>query len=114
MFTRALLFAAVVLAGNTPAVAVNDWIFDYGPYSANPTTGHRVDQYKKAKVAKRIPYAKYFSDDGPAPYIPYQFYQDELGPLNGFFGGGGYYGGGGFAGGYGISTGSAMGGFAIP
>ena len=95
MLKRALILATLVVGGiELPAVA-SDWIFDYGPYTTGSHSKHRVDQYKKNKSAVKIPYSKYFSDDGPSPYIPYWYYQDELGPLNGFYGGGGAaYGGG--------------------
>ncbi len=106
---RVLLLAAVIFFTGSSSRG-SDWIFDYGPYTANPK-GHRVDQYKKHKAAIKIPYSKYFSDDGPSPYIPYWYYQDELGPLNGFYGGGAVYGGGSALA---PAYGSAFGGFAIP
>jgi hypothetical protein len=109
MFARAIVVAAVLFAASQAAVA-NDWIFDYGPYTGHH--GHRVDQYKKNKKAVKIPYSKYFSNDGPSPYIPYWYYQDELGPLNGWFGGGAVYGG--FGNGVVPYAGSAFGGFPIP
>jgi hypothetical protein len=111
MLARAWIVAVVVFLGAVSPAWANDWIFDYGPYSTNKQ-GHRVDQYKKNKAAVKIPYSKYFSNDGPSPYIPYWYYQDELGPLNGFYGGGSVYGGG--TNGIIPITGSAFGGFAIP
>jgi hypothetical protein len=115
MFARALLVAVLVFFSAALESGANDWIFDYGPYSANKK-GHRVDQYKKNKAAVKIPYSKYFSNDGPSPYIPYWYWQDELGPLNGFYGGGGGYGGGMYGGGISgtIPISNPFGGFAIP
>ncbi len=111
MLSRALLFVSALLVCSIALpVAASDWIFDYGPYTTSSHSKHRVDQYKKNKASVKIPYSKYFSDDGPSPYIPYWYYQDELGPLNGFYGGGGVYGGG-------MSTlpmGNAFGGVLIP
>jgi hypothetical protein len=80
VFARVLLVAVVVTASLGPACATAaDWIFDYGKYTADPKTGKRVDQFQKPKPANRVPYYKFFSPDGPHPYIPYQFYEDELG-----------------------------------
>jgi hypothetical protein len=94
MAARSWMLAVVILGFGVSSSQANDWIFDYGPYTADKTTGRRVDQYKKAKTARQIPYSQYFSTDGPSPYIPYWYYQDELGPLNGMYGGGMPYGGG--------------------
>jgi hypothetical protein len=74
-----------------------DWIFDNGPYTRNPKTGKRVDQYRKPAKANRIPYDDYFSKDGPGTELPYWYYQDQLylpgGEFFGPFGFGGYGGG---------------------
>ena len=94
MSVRSLLLLVVLFGFESASAKANDWIFDYGPYSADAKTGRRVDQYKKPKTARQIPYSQYFSTDGPSPYIPYWYYQDELGPLNGMYGGGTPYGGG--------------------
>ena len=58
------LIAKTLLCGLLLAVAPQtclaiDWIFDNGPYTRNPKTGKRVDQYRKPAKANRIPYDEY-------------------------------------------------------
>ena len=80
MFARALLVAVVVGSGlGFHGAQAADWIFDYGEYTADPKTGQRVEQYQKPKPANRVPYYKFFSPDGPHPYIPYWYYENEVG-----------------------------------
>jgi hypothetical protein len=50
----------------SPAISA-DWIFDNGPYTRSATTGKRVDQYKALPQVDRIPFEKFFSEDGPHP-----------------------------------------------
>jgi hypothetical protein len=77
-FCRAFAALFVVSLSLTGARA-DDWIFDNGPYTVNPETGARVEQYKKPKEPKPVPYDKFFSNDGPHPYIPWWYYEDEEG-----------------------------------
>ena len=69
-----------------------DWIFDKSTYTNDPTSGQRVDQYQAVKPVYRIPYSKYFSPDGPHPYIPDSYYQYEGGLPGGAYASGyGFY-----------------------
>ena len=80
MLARFLLVGVMVAGSFGPACArAADWIFDYGQYTADPKTGQRVEQFQKPKPANRVPYYKFFSPDGPHPYIPYWYYEDALG-----------------------------------
>src|SRR5262245_47854914 len=98
MFAR--ICASIALAACLwNSASANDWIFDNGPYTRDAKTGERVEQYQKPKTPTLIPYSKYFSPDGPHPYIPYWYYEDALG-FPGYGGGYGGYGYG-FGGGYG-------------
>ena len=70
------MVAASLAADNTS----EDWIFDKARYSDNRTTGNRAIQYASPKPADRVPYAKYFSADGPHPFgfYPYYFHAPYL------------------------------------
>lgn len=103
---KTLLCGLLLVVAPHTCVAV-DWIFDNGPYTRNPKTGKRVDQYRKPAKANRIPYDDYFSKDGPGTELPYWYYQDQLylpgGELFGPFGGYGGFGGG-WGGGLGLPS----------
>jgi hypothetical protein len=45
-----------------------DWVFDSGDYTRSASTGKRVDQYEKTPDVDRIPFEKFFSEDGPHPF----------------------------------------------
>jgi hypothetical protein len=91
----ALVLVAVLLCGASSALGA-DWTFDQSLYTNSPTTGKRVDQYKKIKPVDRIPFQKFFSEDGPHPFEEY-----SSGYGSGFGDGWGYgYGG---YGGYGAA-----------
>lgn len=97
---KTLLCGLLLVVAPQTCLAI-DWIFDNGPYTRNPKTGKRVDQYRKPAKANRIPYDDYFSKDGPGTELPYWYYEDQLylpgGELfgAGFGGFGGGWGGGG-------------------
>jgi hypothetical protein len=70
------------------AIAGESWIFDSGPYTRSATTGKRVVQYQALPKVTRIPFDKFFSEDGPHPFAMDWWY-------------GGDYGWGGWGGGWG-------------
>jgi hypothetical protein len=87
------LFCVVALLLTGALAVADDWIFDQSEYSNNKVTGQRVDQYQKIKPVDRIPFSKYFSEDGPHPF---ELYSSGYGSGYGY----GYgYGYGAFAGG---------------
>jgi hypothetical protein len=94
MSMRYLLLAATAFGLLSNFACAADWIFDHGQYTNDKKTGKRVEQYKKAKTPTLVPYDKYFSKDGPGTYIPYSFYQEELGLTEGLYGGFGSIGNG--------------------
>ena len=104
--SRRMLLTVAVLLGGARAGLGADWIFDNGPYTRDPKTHQRVDQFRKPAKAERIPYDQYFSKDGPGTQLPYWYYEDQLflpgGEFFGPFGFGGY--GGGFGGGFGMPS----------
>jgi len=104
MKRRTLIHAALILTVILPAAArASDWIFDAAPYTNNPLTGQRVEQYQKKVVPKPLSYDKFFSPNGPGAYIPPYYYEQE-----GMWGGPWGYGYG--MGGFGFATDS----FAFP
>jgi hypothetical protein len=113
---RAILIATIVTLGlGLSPLAAKDWIFDDGPYTVDAKTGKRVDQFQKKAVPTAVPYDEYFSPNGAGAYIPYGYYQENLGIG---FGYGGYAGGSGYGyggyGGYGYGSGyPAFGGYAF-
>jgi hypothetical protein len=62
------VFLLHALLLSSASASADDWIFDNGPYTRNPKTGERVDQYKALPKIDRIPFEKYFSEDGPHPF----------------------------------------------
>ncbi len=97
-------------------MAAKDWIFDDGPYTVDPKTGKRVDQFQKKVIPTAVPYDEYFGPNGPGAWIPWGYYEENLG-MGFMYGGYGGYGGGYGYGGYGgYSFGSgypSMGGYAF-
>jgi hypothetical protein len=61
------VFVAALLSLCANTVLAADWIFDNGPYTRSATTGKRVDRYKALPKVDRIPFEKFFSEDGPHP-----------------------------------------------
>ena len=117
MKPHALLIATTItLVLGLAQAQAKDWIFDDGPYTVDPKTGKRVDQFQKKAVPMAIPYDEYFGPNGPGSWIPWGYYQENLGVgfLWGGYGGYGYggegygYGAYGFGGGY-----PAFGGYAF-
>ncbi len=89
-----LLCALTIYSGPANySAAAEDWIFAPGPYSNSPKTGQRVDQYQPLPKVDRIPFDKFFAEDGPHP-----FGMDYWWGSN-YWSGGGY----GWGGGYGMS-----------
>jgi hypothetical protein len=85
---------ALLICGAASALA-DDWIFDKSLYTNSPSTGKRVEQYKKIKPVDRIPFEKFFSEDGPHPFEEYSSgYGSGFG--NGWYG----YGYGGYGAAY--------------
>ena len=119
---RAILIAAIITLGLglTPTQG-KDWIFDDGPYTVDPKTGKRVDQFQKKAISKAVPYSEYFGPNGPGAWIPWGYYEENLGLGYGYGGwgyGGGYAGYGGYGygayGSYGFGSGyPAFGGYAF-
>ncbi|HTU26610.1 MAG TPA: hypothetical protein VMF30_14480 [Pirellulales bacterium] len=94
---RAILIATIVTftLGLSQSHAAKDWIFDDGPYTVDPKSGKRVDQFQKKAQSVQIPYEKYFGPNGPGAWIPWGYYEENF-PIGVGFGFG--YGGGGYAG----------------
>jgi hypothetical protein len=65
---RAILMGAILSLSGAESTLGSDWIFDSGPYTRNPKTGQRVDQFKALPHIDRIPFEKFFSEDGPHPF----------------------------------------------
>jgi hypothetical protein len=65
---RAILMTTVLALSGADSALSGDWIFDSGPYTRNPKTGQRVDQFKALPHIDRIPFEKFFSEDGPHPF----------------------------------------------
>jgi hypothetical protein len=114
-----LLTATIVtLALGLSPLAAKDWIFDDGSYTVDPKTGKRVDQFQKKATPTAIPYDEYFAPNGPGSYVPWGYYQENLG-VGFMYGGygGGYFGGAAGYGGYGYggfgSAYPAFGGYAF-
>ncbi|HZZ28138.1 MAG TPA: hypothetical protein VFE46_09055 [Pirellulales bacterium] len=63
----ATLTIALACSGASAALSA-DWIFDNGPYTRSAKTGKRVDQYQALPHVDRIPFEKFFSEDGPHPF----------------------------------------------
>ena len=88
-----LIATIVTLAVSGSPLAAKDWIFDDGPYTVDPKTGKRVDQFQKKVTPTAIPYDQYFAPNGPGSYVPWGYYQENLG-MGFLYGGamGGYEG----------------------
>ncbi|HEX4142355.1 MAG TPA: hypothetical protein VHY91_02300 [Pirellulales bacterium] len=112
---RAILIATIVTVGvGLSPLGAKDWIFDDGPFTVDPKTGKRVDQYQKKAVPTAVPYDQYFSPNGAGAYIPFGYYEENLGIGFGYGGYGGYGGGGYGYGGYGFGSAyPAFGGYAF-
>jgi len=96
-YLLAFAVAATVVAGASSAPA-QDWMFDKAPYSNDPKTGKRVDQYKAKPKVERISAEKFYSIDGPHPFGPFAW---ESAPWQLLEGPGAYAGGYGYNGGFG-------------
>jgi hypothetical protein len=108
----ALAIATTVVAAYSSAGA-QDWMFDKAPYTNNPKTGQRVEEYKAKPKVDRISAEKFYSINGPHPFGPEAWesapWQLLEGPepyaggygYNGSFGSYGSYGTYGGFGGYG-------------
>jgi hypothetical protein len=97
------IFTGLLLFGSPGGLSAEDWIFDSGQYTRNPTTGKRVDQYQALPKVTRIPFDKFFSDDGPHPYAMDWLYGGGWGWYGAnapFLDDEGYGGWGGWGGGY--------------
>jgi len=78
---RGILFSGLMLGLLVASSSIGraDWIFDKSYFTNSPKTGERVDQYQAIKPVYRVPYSKYFSPDGPHPFMPYGYYADQYG-----------------------------------
>jgi hypothetical protein len=62
------VFTGLLMVAGPNGLAAENWIFDSGPYTRSVATGKRVDQYEPLPHVDRIPFEKYFSEDGPHPF----------------------------------------------
>ena len=85
---RAILIGTILSLSGADSALSSDWIFDSGPYTRNPKTGQRVDQFKALPQIDRIPFEKFFSEDGPHPF-GMDWYLGDWG-FGGYGGGFGY------------------------
>ena len=111
MLVRAILVATIVTLGlETSPLAAKDWIFDDGPYTVDSKTGKRVDQFRRRRC-RPLFLTTSTSRPTAALYIPFGYYEENLGIGFGYGGYGGYGGGFGYGGYGGYGFGSGYGGY---
>ena len=66
-----VLAVAATIAIAASSARAQDWMFDKAPYTNDPKTGQRVEEYKAKPKVKRISAEKFYSIDGPHPFGPF-------------------------------------------